>query len=401
MPGVVSLLPSRSHSESQQARSGALQVIRAAADPVDPVGALPVAIRDDFNFAQRLISQAVSKSSWSRNAAWIKQYIAYVYDKCPRLIARDGPQEVMADAMVALSFLAHVVRQKPNAHTRVQAARRAINLVRAFAGRPPFDNQLQVRYLAKGAANAVVRTRRQSPALLAIFVANIIQKWGFSETWWERMVALMVVIMTCSLARGAGVTSCLRDGLSWVRRDGTQPAIEDHFHPRQCCDNPLCTVDRCVRGFLLLLPFRKNRRNAPSWIPIAEKSAIKMMANHQKWLRTLPPGRFMFPARKRIRPKAPVGPIRFVPNTSPNSRMSTDTLRTLLRRALVECCGLTLEQAAEFGTHSPRIGAMEELRKCGVPAELRQQLGDWMSERVALTYLQLNPLAQFDILGLI
>ena len=303
--------------------------------------------------------------------------------------------------MIALSFLAHVVRQKPNAQTRVQAARRAINLVRAFAGQPPFDNQLQVRYLVKGAGNAVVRTRRQSPDMLAIFVANIIRKWGFSRIWWERMVALMITIMICTLARGAGVTSCLRDGLSWVRRDGSQPAPQDNFNPRQCCNNALCTNDRCVRGFLLLLPFRKNRRNAPSWIPIAEKSAVRMMANHQKWLRTLPPGRFMFPARRRIRPRAPNGPIHFVPNTDPNSRMSTDTLRSLLRRALVECCGLTHAQAAEFGTHSPRVGAMEELRKCGVPAELRQQLGDWMSERVALSYLQLNPLAQFDILGLI
>ena len=401
MPDAVSLLSPSLPLGSQQARADSLQVIRAAAEPVDPAGALPLAIRDDFSFAQQLISQAVSKSSWARNAAWIKQYVAYVYDKCPRLVARDGPHEVMASTIIALSFLAHVVRQKPNAHTRVQAARRAINMVRAFAGQPPFDNQLQVRYLAKGAGNAVVRTKRQSPALLAIFVANIIRKWGFSDTWWERMVALMVVIMTCTLARGAGVTSCLREGVSWVRRDGSQPAPGDDFRPRQCCDNALCANSRCVRGFLLLLPFRKNRRNAPSWIPVAEKSAVKMMANHQKWLRTLPPGRFMFPARRRIRPKAPNGPIRFVPNTNPNSRMSTDTLRSLLRRALVECCGLTHEQAAEFGTHSPRIGAMEELRKCGVPAELRQQLGDWMSERVALSYLQLNPLAQFDILGLI
>ena len=78
--------------------------------------------------------------------------------------------------------------------------------------------------------------------------------------------------------------------------------------------------------------------------------------------------------------------------------MSPDTLRTLLRRALMECCGLSWEQAKEFGTHSPRIGAMEELRKCGVPAELRQQLGDWMSQQVALSYLQLNPTAQFDVL---
>ena len=175
------------------------------------------------------------------------------------------------------------------------------------------------------------------------------------------MVALMVTIMICTLARGAGVTSCLRDGLSWVCRDGSQSAPEEGFQSRQCCDNALCNSDRCVCGFLLLLPFRKNHRNAPSWIPVTEKSAIKMMTNHQKWLRTLPPGRFMFPVRRRVRPRTPVDPIHFVPNTDPNSRMSTDTLHSLLRRALVECCGLTHEQSAEFVTHNLRIGVMEEL----------------------------------------
>ena len=87
----------------------------------------------------------------------------------------------------------------------------------------------------------------------------------------------------------------------------------------------------------------------------------------------------------------------FTPNHG--THMSTKSFLTLLRTALMECCGLSETQAAMFGNHGARIGALDELRKCGVPEELRQQIGDWMSHEVALSYLQLNPCAQFDVLS--
>ena len=52
----------------------------------------------------------------------------------------------------------------------------------------------------------------------------------------------------------------------------------------------------------------------------------------------------------------------------------------------------------EFGTHSNRVAAVELLRQKGVPSELRQQLGDWMTQGTALHYMQLTPASQFDIL---
>ena len=88
----------------------------------------------------------------------------------------------------------------------------------------------------------------------------------------------------------------------------------------------------------------------------------------------------------------------FLPLTHPGSGMSTESFRALLRQGLIECCGLTKEQAAEYGTHSLKIGAIELLRSRGVNQELRQQLGGWMSSAVALRYLQLTPSIQFDIL---
>ena len=88
----------------------------------------------------------------------------------------------------------------------------------------------------------------------------------------------------------------------------------------------------------------------------------------------------------------------FVPSTQPRSHISSGSFRFLLRCALRECCHLSASQAAKFGIHGMRIGGMEALRRKGVPAETRRQLGDWMSEQVALQYLQLPPSAQFDLL---
>ena len=67
--------------------------------------------------------------------------------------------------------------------------------------------------------------------------------------------------------------------------------------------------------------------------------------------------------------------------------MSPDTLRTLLRKTLEECCDLTPTQAAMFGTRSIKNGAVEALRVSGVNSETRRQLGDWMSPAVTLYYV--------------
>ena len=82
----------------------------------------------------------------------------------------------------------------------------------------------------------------------------------------------------------------------------------------------------------------------------------------------------------------------------PRNRMSVDTFRLFTRKALCECCNMSPQEAATYGTHSFRIGAIELLRARGVPSELHRQLGGWMSRTAALGYLQLSPSAQLDVL---
>jgi len=148
---------------------------------------------------------------------------------------------------------------------------------------------------------------------------------------------------------------------------------------------------------MILFPSRKNKQSVPSWIPVVSAPAILLLARHLQWVDTIRMGASgcLFPARVNARAK---GERVYNPSSDPEAEMSVDTIRTLLRQALMECCGLTATQAKEFGTHSLRLGAMELLRQKGVPAHIRQLLGGWMSAASALGYLQLPVGAQFNLL---
>ena len=210
------------------------------------------------------------------------------------------------------------------------------------------------------------------------------------------MIALMIILALCTVARGAEVVSCRREGLMWVRHDGTQ-VRSNLFNPARVVGSLGPQLLKAVKGFLILFPARKNKQSTPTWIPVISPMAIQMLAFHLDWLdrtRGVSHG-CLFPARvlaRRARRRV------YNPAKNPESAMSVNSLRLLMRQALVDCCQLTQAQSAQYGTHSFRVGAVEFLRRKGVPAEARQQLGGWMSADTALGYLQLPVSAQFNVL---
>ena len=389
------MYPHVAHTESKPKRTAAVESILAGLPASTPKDANET-LKQDLDFANSLVAQAVTSSSWNRNASWVSKFKKYVLSNCPVHLRSRGINEALASDRLAVAFLAKIARETPNQHTRVGAAKRAINLLRAFIGAESLDHNITVRMMVRGARSSVVRTVAQSPAILAAFVASIVASWGNDPVWWKRQIAFMILLMFCTLGRGGEVVACLRTGFSWVLQNGLLPLDADNFVPGHQCTDSSCSRPNCVRGFLILFPSRKNRRNSPTWLPVAERSAVRLFARHIRWLGTLPAGDTMFPARIRQRGRGRNN-ITFSPNHA--SAMSSATFLTLLRKALVECCGLTPSQAAMYGKHGGRVGGLEELRRCGAPEELRQQVGDWMSREVALSYLQLNPGAQFDVLA--
>ena len=192
---------------------------------------------------------------------------------------------------------------------------------------------------------------------------------------------MAAVSFTC-LLRGADTVSIDRDGVAWVHHDGsiTQDA---KFAPKFGTK-----ASRNIRGVLLCIPARKNNQHSPAWILIMNKAVLRLLAQHITFLNSSMPNHlplFIAPPSRRA-------------GFDPSKRISVNTFRTLTRKALQECGNLSQQEANAYGTHSFRIGAVELLRKRGVPSELRRQLGGWMSRTAALGYLQLSPSAQLDVL---
>ena len=354
-------------------------------------------IRDDLAFADSLIAEAVTKSTWSRNSAWVKKFADYVFDKRPAIRQEPNMRSALADDQLILAFLAHVAAEQPKAKTRVDAAKRAVNFVRAIAGLPSLDSNLSITMLAKATRARSVSSVRQSPHMPSAFLHCIMHDWGASDIWWKWQITLMAFLAFCSIGRGDEVCSCLREGIAWVLQDGTTVTSRS-FRPGHHCNDKACKRPNCVRGFLILFPSRKNHQHKPSWIPVASAVAVNLMKKHLTWLdnNNLPfAWKHMFLPRSSVRC---AGKRAYSPPMSPTARMDVASFRTLLRQAVVECCDVSKRIAAEYGTHSPRLGAIELLRKHNVPAELRQQMGQWMSQSVALSYLQLPASEQFDVL---
>ena len=206
----------------------------------------------------------------------------------------------------------------------------------------------------------------------------------------------MLLLAFCAVARASGICECLRHGLAWVRCDGTL-SHDTRQIPEAICRAKGCRGASCVKGMLLLLPFRKNKQSTPSWMPVMERNALRLLCEHLRFLRrSRVKSQFMFiPRMKRIVNKVHI----FVPSNNVETPMSPDNLRTLLRQAIRECCALAPGRESMFGAHSVKNGAVNALRASGVDSETRRQLGDWMSPAVALSYLQLAPDEQFSLIA--
>ena len=364
---------------------------------VEPdVHEVPPVLADDLRFAQSIIAGAMTTCSWSRNKRWALQFANYVGKAYPGSFGREMFPRLLLSNRLALAFLARVVREKPSAKTRVKSAKRAVNFLRSLAHAPSLDNDPRVRLLSRSFQHSTARTVRQSPAFPAVFAKTILSRWGRSPVWWHLMITLMIILALCTMARGAEMASCRREGVVWVRPDGTQVRA-DLFSPLTSGKPANLSLFKQVRGFLLLFPSRKNHKSTPTWVPVVSAAAVSLLAEHLRWLdsyRGSSPG-CLFPARRAAGPR---WARTFTPSTDPEAAMSVDSFRQVLRLTLTQCCGLSAAQAQQFGTHSLRIGAMELLRSRGVPAEIRQQLGGWMSATSALGYLQLPVAAQFGML---
>lgn len=199
--------------------------------------------------------------------------------------------------------------------------------------------------------------------------------------WWKRMVTVAVIVCFVTLLRGAGLRTVPRRGLTWLI--GNKERTDPKHVPRE------------HTGALMLVTSRKSRQHSHSWVPIRRGRATELLASHVSWLNSLPNRpRFLFPARRRKRKHA-----RLSWHPHPKKSISSTSLLRLIRRALREACGLSMNQSCSYSTHSLRVGGINFYRAIGVPLELRAQLADHMTLPSSLRYLRMAPSDQMSVLA--
>ena len=82
---------------------------------------------------------------------------------------------------------------------------------------------------------------------------------------------------------------------------------------------------------------------------------------------------------------------------NPTNSVSNSSFTNALRKALVEVCGLSPEQAELFSGHSLRVGGSNYMRKLGVEDEVHRLVGDWASLVSSTNYYALSSGEQFAV----
>ena len=333
-------------TESKRSRRRSWRVICSFAD-LAPTKATRRQLRRSQSLsgrrAAKYITAGISDQSLSRIASWLRKFRSALQVRAWQSGHSVVKPRMMGDNNLALDFLTDVANEK-RGRTRPAAAARAINFVRKLIGIPSLAADPRTAMLQEG----VLRVNPHAPSgampLPAVIVAAVVHRWGSSRTWWKRMVALIMLAAFLSLLRGSGILTVPTRTVTWV------VGLEEFMNPQ--------TIPRRHSGALLLVPARKSSQSAPSWIPLRRGSVTQMLAEHVRWRRTTARGnKFLFPSR--VKAAARGASAQWRPNL--HNRLSQASFIELMRCALVEVCGLTLEQAAKFTAHSLRVCRWHQL----------------------------------------
>ena len=326
------------------------------------------------------ITAGIALQSLLRIAAWLRHYLKFASERAWGQGLLAPTPTSFHDNDHALDFLAVVAAQN-RGRSRVAAAVRALEFLRRLSDILPLSADPRTALLKKGVLRAAPHAPKGAVPFLSIILVAVMRVWGGSRVWWKRMVACILAICFLSLLRGAGVLSVPAKGVTWV--NGLVELVNPHNPPKQ------------HSGVLLLVPSRKSRQTAPSWIPLRAGWTTRLLARHVQWHSThARSNAFLFPSRRpRFKGKAT--------SWRPHRRnaMSTSSLMTLMRQALCEVCGLSPTQAGTFTFHSLRVGGINHYRRLGVSIGMRAKIAAHKSLATSRKYLRLLPFEQFDELN--
>ena len=326
----------------------------------------------------RYVTAGVSSQTLQRVSSWLHRFWGFLQRKAWRLGKCSPSPGMVTCNTLALEFLT-LVADWNKGRTTVPAAARAINFMRKFNSAAPLSDDPRMTMLKRAVMRANPSNPRGALPIHAMMVAAVATAWGSSSScWWRRMVAFIMLAAFQTLLRGAGILVVPNHSITWVA--GSTEFLNPSVPPRN------------YTGVLLLVPKRKTKQEAPSWIPLKRGLATEILRRHALWRGRGPATNpFLFPSRKL---RVSGNTRRWVPH--PTNRMSQSSLCFLLRQALREVCGISHRDADRFTVHSLRVGGINFYRHLGVSTSMRAEIASHRSLQTSRRYLRLLPQEQLD-----
>lgn len=329
--------------------------------------------------ADRWLVHSRCKGAWRRSLRWVNEFTTFADYMCHEAGRAFDWTECLGCVVLCYLFLVRVANEDRGS-TRPAAARRALSRQRRQAGFPSLNDNPRISALIRGVRNARPNLRRQMESLDVNDVVAIGEAWGSAVEWWKRMVAAMMSSGFLSIMRCGEMVRLLRRGVVLVLKSGREVNLFE------CARLP--TADECA-GMLLLVVWRKSKQAANAWLPVSCQTTIRLMIQHERFLRSLgATTKYCFPARRKTG-KSVFG----LPKEL--NHMSTASFVRLMKRALVEVCHVGDEEVKLYGGHSLRVGGSNFMRWLGIDENVHRSLGGWAVLSSAKEYMQLAPAEQF------
>lgn len=352
----------------------------------------PMALRLEESFRVRVATSATSRTL-SAGSRRFYEFLAFAKELFSQQGRVTSDSEALASNTACRLFLVYLA-DKGLGKTVVPAAKTMLNSHRALAhpGITPLDELKSVKMLLESIRKNIISRDMQAPGLVVAQVNLILLGWGMSSRWDEVMMAAVIGIGFQATLRPIEISCLGSRALWWVLLSGEEIRCDFSAPPP-----PIASI----RGVILALLPRKNRKGHMSYLPSPAGKVVSTMWRHANNMHQLcPHSRFFFPARMQPRR----GPRRtyhakakWVPN--PENPFSQNSISTVaIPTALLYCCNIAREDSLIFSGYSLRVGGTTHHEESGTAESVRKNLAEWMSLATARHYLQHAPSTQFDLL---
>ena len=321
---------------------------------------------------------------WQRAMRWVKEFGAFASrlrkDEGEALSQVHEPIQSLLEDEEAIEIFIGWLALKKVGFSVPRSARRFLSAARMRLGFKSLNDKMSVSDIIRGHERSTPRSVKKAEGLEVDDVIRIAEAYGTSKHWWLLQVATMVALGFVAIMRLGELTPLKMEGVVLVMQNGKECRVSElDFIPRL----------RDVKGAFLGVRWRKSDQARCVGVPISCRMALGLLLRHLRLL------------KRAGRSVGPLFPSRMGGSVSakrnPTNSVSNSSISDALRKALVDVCGLSEEQAKLFSGHSLRVGGSNYMRRLGVADEVHRLVGDWASLVSSTNYYALSSAEQFAV----